>query len=70
MAGRALTIAPALRLPDEPLSGLDARPHPALGHELRTLPGQWCGAPAALVPHDSAEADRVARRIVVGEGGG
>ena len=66
--GRALAIDPALLLPDEPLSALDAPLRRALRDELRALLTDL-GTAAVLVTHDFTEAYRLGDRIVVYDAG-
>jgi molybdate transport system ATP-binding protein len=66
--GRALAIAPACVLLDEPLSALDLPLRRALRRELRGLLTAW-KVPAVLVTHDLAEAYELGDQLVIYEAG-
>ncbi len=61
---RALALAPAVLLLDEPLSALDAKVRVKLRHEIRSLQ-EKTGITTIMVTHDQEEALTMADRIVV-----
>ena len=66
---RALAVAPALMLMDEPFGALDPVTRDALGRELRALHDRL-GLTTILVTHDMAEALLLADRVLVMAAGG
>ena len=66
--GRALAVAPALLLLDEPLSNLDAKLRLQLRYEIKALQKRL-GFAAIHVTHDREEAMTMADRVVIMDGG-